>query len=238
MTQNNSGFLSSIPLVTRNLIIINFLIWFAQFLLGKNGFDLGYYLGLHFLLSDSFMPHQLVTYMFLHDPNGITHVLFNMLAVFMFGRVLETFWGPKKFLIYYLITGIGAGLTQELVQIIQYHTLVFGDINMVDIGYQIISKQEFFNMLPETVGASGAVFGILLAFGMLFPNSQLYVIPFPFPIKAKWFVIGYGVIELGLGVANVSGDNVAHFAHLGGLLFGLVMILYWKKKGKVNGQYF
>lgn len=242
MDQNKSGFLSSIPLVTRNLIIINFLIWFAEFLLGRNGYDLGHYLGLHFFLSDSFMPHQLLTYMFLHDPNSITHVLFNMFAVFMFGRVLETIWGPKRFLIYYLITGIGAGLTQELVQVIQYNELIFGNIDMINLvsnaGTQIITKQEYFNMLPETVGASGAVFGILLAFGMLFPNTQLYIIPFPFPIKAKWFVIGYGLIELGLGFANVSGDNVAHFAHLGGLIFGLIIILYWKKKGELNGPYF
>lgn len=238
MNQNNSGFLSSIPLVTRNVIIINLLVWFAQFILQKS-FDITDYLGLHYFLSDKFSVHQIITYMFAHDPSNITHVFFNMFAVFMFGRTLETVWGPKRFLIYYILTGIGAALVQEAVYTITYQELIFNsNITSVDIGSAVLSKQEFFNVLPPTVGASGAVFGILLAFGMMFPNAELFVIPFPFPIKAKWFVIGYGLIELGLGVSNNAADNVAHFAHLGGLVTGLIIILIWRRNAKANGKFY
>lgn len=234
----NSGFFSSIPVVTRNLIIINLLIWFAEFLL-LSKFNFIDYLGLHYFLSDKFMPHQLITYMFVHDPNGITHVFFNMFAVFMFGRTLETVWGPKKFLTYYILTGIGAAIAQELVYTIDLKELVFNsEIQNINIGTAIINRTEFFNYLPPTVGASGAVFGILLAFGMLFPNAELFIIPFPFPIKVKWFVLGYGLIELFLGVSNNAADNVAHFAHLGGLVAGLIIMLYWRQKAKKNGRFY
>lgn len=234
----NSGFFSSIPVVTRNLIIINLLIWFAEFLL-LSKFNFIDYLGLHYFLSDKFMPHQLITYMFVHDPNGIMHVFFNMFAVFMFGRTLETVWGPKKFLTYYILTGIGAAIAQELVYTIDLRELVFNsEIQNINIGTAIINRTEFFNYLPPTIGASGAVFGILLAFGMLFPNAELFIIPFPFPIKAKWFVLGYGLIELFLGVSNNAADNVAHFAHLGGLVAGLIIMLYWRQKAKKNGRFY
>jgi membrane associated rhomboid family serine protease len=147
-----------------------------------------------------------------------------MFAVFMFGRTLEQVWGPKRFLTYYMVTGIGAGLVQILVMYIR-------------ISSQI--PPEMFSMVNSiTVGASGSVFGILLAFGMLFPNAQLFIIPFPFPIKAKWFVIGYGLLELVFGVANRTGDNVAHFAHLGGMLFGIFMILYWRQKDRKHGRFY
>jgi membrane associated rhomboid family serine protease len=153
----------------------------------------------------------------------------------MFGRVLEMVWGPKKFLVYYLLTGIGAALTQEIVYTIQFREVVFNtDITTIQAGTQLFSRQEFFNMLPATLGASGAVFGILVAFGMLFPNVELMLLFFPVPIKAKWFVIGYGVVELVLGVLDNANDNVAHFAHLGGLITGFLIILYWRKKGKAN----
>jgi len=162
-----------------------------------------------------------------------------MFAVYMFGRTLEMVWGPKRFLVYYLLTGIGAAVAQELVYAIEYREIVFNSaIINVNIGEQIINKQDFYNILPPTLGASGAVFGILVAFGMLFPNVELMMLFFPVPIKAKWFVIGYGVIELFLGIANSAGDNVAHFAHLGGLITGFFIILYWRKKGKANGHNF
>ncbi|MFR9165177.1 MAG: rhomboid family intramembrane serine protease [Dysgonomonas sp.] len=216
------GFFSSIPVVTKNLIIINVLVWLVDLILNSksiliNGLPLYQYTGLHYFSSDLFMPHQLITYMFVHG--GFSHMFFNMFAVFMFGRTLETVWGPKRFLIYYLITGIGAGLTQELVWAFQLST-------PFEITYSL------------TVGASGAVFGILLAFGMLFPNAELMIIPIPIPIKAKYFVIGYGVLELFLGIASFSGDSVAHFAHLGGLVFGLILVLYWKKTNKTNGRFY
>ena len=214
-----------LPTVTKNLLIINGIIWLAQFvLLRRSEIDLTQFFGLHFPASEYFRIYQLVTYMFLHDPFSISHVFFNMFALFMFGRTLEQVWGPKRFLTYYMVTGIGAGLIQLLVLYIRI---------------QAVIPPEMFSMVNSvTVGASGAVFGILLAFGILFPNAQLFIIPFPFPIKAKWFVIGYGLLELVFGVANRTGDNVAHFAHLGGMVFGIIMILYWRRKDKRDGRYY
>lgn len=223
MNNSTNSFAGVLPMVTKNIIIVNVIIWLAQFvLLRRADFDLSQQFGLHFIGSDHFQIYQLVTYMFLHDPYSFSHVFFNMFAVFMFGRTLEQVWGAKRFLSYYLITGVGAGLIQMLIVYLRMQALV---------------PVEMHSMVSSvTIGASGAVFGILLAFGMLFPNSQLFIIPFPFPIKAKWFVIGYGLLELIFGVANRSGDNVAHFAHLGGMLFGIFMILYWRKKDRKYGR--
>lgn len=236
MNQNSSGFMGSIPPITRNLLIINVLVWFAQFVLLKQGIDLSQYLGLHYFESEHFMFYQLFTGMFLHDPTGIGHVFFNMFAVFMFGRVLESIWGPKRFLIYYLVSGIGASIIQELSWVYDLREVIFNPaIESIDFGTRIVARQELFNMVGA-IGASGAVFGILVAFGMIFPNVQLMLIFPPIPIRAKWFVLGYGIIELFLGFGNFSGDNVAHFAHLGGLFTGLIMLLYWKKKGTLYGN--
>ena len=201
---SNNSFFGSIPIVTRNILIINLLVWGACNLFR---YPLDYVLGLHDLNYGGFYLYQLITYQFTHTE--FFHLFFNMFALFVFGRVLENYWGPSRFFTYYMVTGIGAGL-------IQLAICYFQDINSL------------------TIGASGAVFGILLAFGMIFPNVPLMIIPFPFPIKAKYLVIGYGLLELGLGVANRSGDNVAHFAHLGGMLFGIILILYWRKK---NGNF-
>lgn len=151
-----------------------------------------------------------------------------MFALWMFGNTLENYWGGKRFLLFYFVCGIGAGLTQELVQYIQYITTLQGYDN-VNMGNTIVSMDEYLNLMT-TVGASGAVYGILLAFGMMFPNSRIYLY-FAIPIKAKWFVLFYGILELISGFTSI--DNVAHFAHVGGMLFGLVLILYWKKKGKL-----
>lgn len=238
MNQNSSGFLSSIPPVTKNLIIINLLVWVASIALPKAGIDLVQLLGLHFPGAKDFHIWQLITYMFMHDTSSISHVFFNMFAVYMFGRTLESVWGPKRFLIFYFVTGIGAGLVQELVWFYSLHDVVLSSQDMINVnGVQLMAKTDFLNLFI-TVGASGAVFGILLAFGMLFPNVPLYLMFIPVPIKAKWFVIGYGLIELFLGVSNFGGDNVAHFAHLGGMIFGFFMIRYWKKKDAKNGRYF
>ena len=251
MNQNNSGFLSSIPPVTRNLLIINVLVWLAQFLFLQRGIDVSDTFGLHYFKSQDFHWYQVITYMFLHDPRSIAHVLFNMFAVFMFGRVLETIWGPKKFLIYYLVCGLGAALVQILVIHLRVQALsvdvpteILHDIYTK--GADILRNNQNYtnetigslNLLVNisTVGASGAVFGILVAFGMIFPNVELMIMFIPIPIKAKWFVLGYGVVELLLGFGNFSGDNVAHFAHLGGLFTGLIMLLYWRKKGTLHGN--
>ncbi len=239
---NNYRPSQAIPPVVKNLLIINGLLLLATFALERLNIDLTDYLGMFFPLSKSFMPHQFITSMFMHA--NITHLLFNMFALFMFGKVLETVWGGKRFLIYYMITGIGAVVLHSLVQYIQAYPIL-QNISHQDLNYVLNEGKEALMMgknftNPElaklnliynvpTVGASGAVLGILLAFGMLFPNTELMLLIPPMPIKAKYFVIGYGVIELFLGVANFQGDNIAHFAHLGGMLFGFALIKYWKQ---------
>ena len=237
----------NIPPVVKNLLIVNGLVFLATLLLKNQGIDLSDYLGLHFWKSEGFKPHQLVSYMFLHSAYDFTHILFNMFAVYMFGRVLEDVWGSKRFLIYYMITGIGAGLIQLIVAYVRLMPLM---AEIPPEGIDLVMKEGYGALLegknfidPQlaqanalinsvTVGASGAVFGILLAFGMLFPNTELMLLFPPIPIKAKWFVLGYGVIELYSGFANNPNDNVAHFAHLGGMLFGFVFIKMWQKDRK------
>lgn len=222
------------PPVTKNLIIINVLFFLGTIVAERYGIDLNDILGLHFFLADKFNPAQLFTYMFMHG--GWSHLFFNMFAVWMFGRVLEQVWGPKRFLFYYILCGVGAGLVQEIVQFVHYET-VLAAYDSVNTGTRIIPMADYLNLMV-TVGASGAVYAILLAFGMLFPNQQLFIIPFPFPIKAKYFVIGYAILELYLGLSNNANDNVAHFAHLGGMIFGFFLIMYWKKKNRNDGTYY
>lgn len=230
MFNSGRGFLGDIPPVTKNIIIINLLFWLASislpsFLGNTLGiqFDLIHFLGLHYFQAEAFYPYQLVTYMFLHDTSSFSHLFFNMFSVFMFGRTVEMTWGSKRFLTYYMATGIGAGLVQ---QVAWAYTL------------QGLYIDPFVLNQFITIGASGAVFGILLAFGMLYPNAPLFLMFIPIPIKAKYFVIGYGLIELFYGVRQSAGDNVAHFAHLGGMLFGFLLIYYWKKRGNSNGGFY
>lgn len=225
--------MNNLPTVTKNLLIINVLCFFGMLVAKRYGIDVENLLGLHFFLASYFNLSQLISYMFMHA--NFQHIFFNMFAVWMFGRVLEQVWGPKRFLTYYLICGIGAGLIQELVQYLEY-AFSLSNYDSVNLGIAggIIPMEEYLNMMT-TVGASGAVYGILLAFGMLFPNSQMFIFPLPFPIKAKYFVIGYAVLELFLGLGG--GDGVAHFAHLGGMLFGLILIIYWRKKNG-NQQFY
>lgn len=193
--------LQNIPVVTRNLLIINFLVFAADFVLQMYGIRISYLGGLHYLESPDFHLYQFLTYQFMHG--SFTHIFFNMFALWMFGCVIERMWGPKRYLLYYLVCGIGAGLCQELVQFLT------GSYSL-------------------TIGASGAVYGILLAFGMMFPEERMFVFPLPVPIKAKWFVIGYAGIEL-FSAINSAGDGVAHMAHLGGMLFGFLLIRYWQR---------
>lgn len=260
-----------LPPVVKNLLIINGLVFLAQLTVEQVfKMDLADYLGMHFWGSSKFNPAQLVTYMFLHG--DFSHILFNMFPLWMFGSTLENVWGGKRFLTYYMITGVGAALIQMLVQWIGIAGIE-SDISQVIMSPTPQAFTEFlthhfpgfesqltqfinaWSMNPKdpaaisqasmymndllnlkmnvpTVGASGAVFGILLAFGMLFPNALLYMMFIPIPIKAKWFVIGYGALELFLGIRGSAGDNVAHFAHLGGMIFGFFLILYWNKKLK------
>lgn len=222
------------PTVTKNLIIINILFFLGGFVATKYGIDLNRYLGLHFFLAEDFNLSQLFTYMFMHA--NFQHIFFNMFAVWMFGRVLEQVWGPKRFLFYYIVCGVGAGLVQEVVQYIQY-AVELSAYDSVNLGGTIIPMSQYLNLMT-TVGASGAVYAILLAFGMLFPNQQLFIFPLPLPIKAKYFVIGYAILELVLGVSNRASDNVAHFAHLGGMIFGFILVMYWRKKNNKNGTFY
>jgi membrane associated rhomboid family serine protease len=272
---------SLLPTLVKNLLIINGLMFVAQIVAEKSfGVSLEDSLGLHYPASMAFKPWQFITYMFMHGNFG--HLFFNMFALWMFGYALENIWGPRRFLIYYLVTGIGAALvhylvifitinptvvllngliaepnapaifdfiTQHTLQINQYsgdiylqsqkfqealQTLVYNPENRqaLQIAHNfLVDYREYYISLPNVIGASGAVFGILLAFGMLFPNTLIFIY-FLFPIKAKYFVIIYGLIELFYGFTGAE-SNVAHFAHLGGMIFGFFLILFWKKRGRL-----
>ncbi len=247
---------SMFPPVVKNLLIANFVCYLATIvLIHTQQIDITRLFGLHYFQSSDFKAYQLVTYLFLHDPTSIWHILFNMFALWMFGNAIENYWGGKRFLLFYFVCGIGAGLTQELVQYFYYHHLHqileifssapnesdFSAIALKYFGTQVSggTPSEWMMYLQKgyqesmnealTIGASGAIFGILLAFGMLFPNTLLYLY-FAIPIKAKYLVIGYGLLELFSAVSNRPGDDVAHYAHLGGMVFGFVLIMYWKGK--------
>jgi membrane associated rhomboid family serine protease len=268
-----SGF-RLLPPVVKNLLIINLLCYVATISL-ENTFriDMSELFGLHYVKSDLFRTYQFVTYMFFHA--DIQHIIYNMFALWMFGYLLENVWGPKKFLSYYMVTGIGAGLIQTLVNwwhISGYEAaaLLYSQsptpeafvafvkscpprsqelldsmngllsrwqLSVSDLHYQRQSVIYAYDLIRQqmdisTIGASGAVYGILLAFGMMFPNMLVFIY-FLFPIKAKWIVILYGGIEVFMGISNNPTDNVAHFAHLGGMIFGFFMIIYWKRTSRL-----
>lgn len=240
-----------LPPVTKNLLIINVLIWIVTELAGARGaYNIERYCGLHYFESPLFNPIQLFTYMFMHA--GFTHLFFNMFALFMFGGWLERTMGSKRFLSYYLICGVGAALIQEASYAVMLGKYAdFMSPEMIrevkahgatalrnGLNYSNPSMGAYNLMLNNaTVGASGAIYGILLAFGMLFPNMPMYLMFVPVPIKAKWMVIGYAALELMLGLKNNAGDNVAHFAHLGGMLVGIIIILYWRRRGILRRYY-
>jgi peptidase, S54 family len=223
----------NIPTVTKNLLILNVLAFVAYIIFSGMGIDLNNLLGLHFFLSNDFHLWQLVTYMFMHG--GYMHILMNMFMLWMFGMVMENVWGSKKFLLYYMVTGIGAGLCQELAQ---YATYMAEGLNH----YQYVATEmgrmpmENYLSLWTTVGASGAVYGVLLAFGLTFPNERMFIIPIPIPLKAKWIIFGSIAIEL-FSAMGTSNDGVAHLAHLGGMLFGYLLIRYWRKHPYSDGDF-
>ena len=271
-----------LPPVIKNLLIINGLFFLATMAAGSAfNIDLNKILGLHYVFASDFRPFQYITYMFMHSSTDFKHILFNMFALWMFGNAIENVWGSKRFLIYYMLTGVGAAIIYTF----WIHIEISPVVNAVDYflanpslegfsafrnsSHFIVANYEIqnsfndfvntYNRLITTdknaalqeairfmgdykesymnahtiVGASGAVYGILLAFGMMFPNQIIYLY-FAIPVKAKWLVLGFGALELYSGISNNPGDNVAHFAHLGGMLVGLVIILYWKKKGILN----
>ena len=239
----------NIPIVTKNLLIVNFLAFVAQLILNPSNPEqsvLADWGGLHFFMASDFHIHQFVTYMFLHG--GWTHIFFNMFALWMFGVVVENVWGAKRFLFYYILCGVGAGIIQEISQYFTLYYLLSGQpgIGITSLVSAAWSDPQLANSLNAwtTVGASGAIYAILLAFGMTFPEERIFIFPLPIPIKAKWFVMGYVAIEL-VAALGSSGDQVAHFAHLGGMLFGFFLIRYWQKHpdgsgvyGRGNGQQF
>lgn len=215
------------PPVTKNLLIINVLFFLGRYVASLYGIDLDDVLGLHFVLASHFHLYQVFTYMFMHA--GWAHIFFNMFAVWMFGCTIENHMGSRRFLLYYLTCGLGAAVTQEVAQFVQYAYMGLGSYETVRVAGSMIPMGEYLNMWT-TVGASGAVYGILLAFGMTFPDNRIFIFPLPIPIKAKYFVAGYAIIELLSGLSS-SSDGVAHFAHLGGMLFGLLLLLYWRDGG-------
>ena len=235
----------NIPTITRNLLIINVLAFIVCTLMGTDamgGYVLNNVLGLHFFMAPDFRLYQLFTYMFMHG--GWDHLFFNMFALWMFGCVVERVWGPKKFLFYYISCGVGAGLCQELAQFGQFYLMASEQIP--EFSWTMVSAvaHNSAGLLNAwtTVGASGAIYAILLAFGMIFPEERIFIFPLPIPIKAKWFVIIYAGIEL-FSALSTTGDGVAHLAHLGGMVFGFFMIRYWQKHpttgyGKSQGEQF
>ncbi len=268
MTQNRSIF-GDTPVVVKNLIIINVLMLLATVVLQQGSIDLTERLGLHYPGSEKFRLYQVITHMFMHG--GFMHLFFNMFALWMFGRVLENVWGPRRFLVYYFVTGLGAVALHTFVNYLEISSMqhaisAFNNTPAPELldkfvnknlpapskqlmdfisnwyddpssnafaieGEKVMEQIVRLKMNIPTVGASGAVFGVLLAFGMLFPNTRLMLLFPPIPIKAKYFVIAYGAIELYFGLTN-SGGSIAHFAHLGGMLFGFFLIKYWNKTTK------
>ena len=230
-----------LPPVVKNILIINGLMFLATISLYSSGISLTKHLGMYYWSSKNFETWQIITHMFMHG--GLSHIFFNMFAVWMFGSQLENLWGSRRFLNYYLLTGLGAAFLHFLTIHFQINNL---ESNMsykqiedvMNQGHLLINENKNYinesmrklNLLYNTpvVGASGALFGLLIAFGLIFPNALLMFMFIPFPIKAKYFVLIYGLVELYLGFQNNS--NVAHFAHLGGMLFGFIIIKYWRIK--------
>ncbi|MEG1949964.1 MAG: rhomboid family intramembrane serine protease [Odoribacter sp.] len=262
---------SGITPAVKMLLILNVVMYFLAMFLDRNfHIDTADMLGLHLPQSFFWNPWQYVTHMFMHG--SISHLFFNMFALFMFGRILESVWGSRRFLIFYFVCGIGAGTLNSLIGWFEVHRLleqyqafksapspellsefvknqvanpaswvwevIDSWINQPNSQEYIQAGEVLFQRIIDAkinvpmIGASGAIFGILLAFGMLFPNTELYLMFIPIPIKAKYFVLGYGLIELFLGFQNSASDNVAHFAHLGGMLFGYILLKYWGRKSK------
>ena len=226
MREFRPGGFQVLPTVVKNLLIINGLVFLAQVTFGKTSFQLENLFALHDVHSVFFRPHQLVTHLFMHG--SFTHILFNMFALWMFGSVLENYLGPKKFLIFYMASGLGAGLLHLGVLYMENAPVmeIFRHLPLAQQEELLYSPN--FRVNTATVGASGAVFGCLAAFDYLFPNSLIYLYFF-IPIKAKWFVILYAAGELFLGIRNSAGDNVAHWAHLGGAIVGFLLVYFWKK---------
>lgn len=247
---SRGGFLSRIPPVTKNLLILNVGLWLACSIFSGFGDFVYAHLGLRYWGGDSFNPMQLLTYMFLQEPlggpSGFSHIFFNMFALYMFGRILEMTWGARRFLMFYVVCGMGAGLVQEIVWWLAM-TPDFISALAVQNGLpegvvreQLAADPALAHSLMSqytsallTIGASGAVFALLLGFGCVYPNIPMYFFFIPVPIKAKYMVGAYAVLEFFFGITGMQG-NVAHFAHLGGMLFAVGFILWWRARGTLH----
>ncbi len=222
------------PPIVKNLIIINVLVYVAQMVFDKQ-MGLTAILALYPVDTPDFKPYQVATHMFTHSPQLIFHIVFNMFTLWMFGRILENVWGAKRFLLFYLVCGIGAAACHLLIQHLRYDPEIVEQLtqayynNDTETMEGLAPKAGF---LAPAVGASGAIMGVMAAFAYLFPNTELYIMLIPFPVKAKWAMLGLAAIDLFGGVARVSGDNIAHFAHLGGAITGFLMVLYWNKTNR------
>jgi membrane associated rhomboid family serine protease len=228
MTQFRPSSFQILPTVIKNLLIINGLIFLAQVTVGKQ-FDIDNLFALHSWQSPFFKPWQFITHMFMHG--NFSHLLSNMFALWMFGSILENQWGPKRFLTFYIVCGLGAALCHMIALYYEMQPVVEA-FKLLPIGQQQeLLYSDNFKLNTATIGASGAVFGCLAAFGYLFPNTYIYIY-FLLPLKAKWFVMIYAGFELLQAIENSAGDNVAHFAHLGGALVGIILVYYWNKTNR------
>lgn len=230
------------PPVIKNLIIINVLMYVAQ-LTVTNSFSFSDWVQLRSIMPDElrqllikegvrgsemgFKPHQLITHMFSHSPETLMHIFFNMFTLWMFGKILENVWGGKRFLQFYLICGLGAAALHLGVEYLHCQEL----LNNIKSG-GLVSAEEVSRSVAGALGASGAVMGVLVAFAYLFPNTELYIMFIPVPIKAKWAVLGLAAFDIFGGVTGLTGNSIAHFAHLGGALTGFLLLLYWNKTNR------
>lgn len=269
MNNFRPGGFQQLPVVVKNIIIINVLVFLLEQLLDSRGMGIDNMFALHYWHSPLFKWWQLFTHMFMHG--SLAHLFFNMFAFWMFGNILENVWGPGRFILFYFVCGMGAALCHLGVlgfQFSGFHNqfmafqqspsyenfAYFISQHHIGVNPQFLTNWAqnpgcttcveeavrgintyYAGMIDEaTVGASGAVFGILFAFGYLFPNTELFIYFIPIPIKAKWVVGAYALLELVQGVANSSGDNIAHFAHLGGMLFAFILLRIWGKNIRNN----
>ena len=227
----NSGnsFQKQSPVVF-NLIILNVLTYLAQKLISP--FDVTEWGSLHYYKSELFHPHQFITSMFMHSPDGFTHILFNMFCLYSFGTMLERVWGSKRFLLFYLVCGIGAGLFVQFTIPFSAEQIAKADTLNLSNGFTVAQIAAENMKQYSMLGASGAIMGLMAAFAYLFPNTQLYVMFIPVPIKAKFVIPVLILIDLFGGIYHIQGDNIGHFAHLGGAMIGFLLVLYWNKKNK------
>jgi membrane associated rhomboid family serine protease len=229
--------MNNITPVVKNLLIINVLFYIATWLMRQQGIYLTQYLAVFYFDSPLFSVWQPITYMFMHSQENLMHIFFNMFALYSFGSILEAHWGGKRFINFYLITGLGALALQWAVQAFEVYQItgsITNDISTI-MALNNPTLRDIYG--GPMVGASGAIFGLLVAFAVLYPNLEMYIMFIPVPVKAKYIIPVYIVIELTLGVAKIEGDSIAHFAHLGGALIGYILVKLWRNKSNYYDYY-